>query len=161
MKIRYSAVLLLVLAATAQAQVYKWVDASGRVVFTDTPPPSNVKSQAMKIKPGSSAPVADKTQESAKPADATQGKTPLTENQSAQKQKDQEEALKHAQEAEKAAQNKVKELNCQSARSRLNSLSNQGKVKMTDAKGNTSYVSDANRAAETAAAQKDVNTWCN
>lgn len=160
MKIRYSALLLLALAVSAEAQIYKWVDSSGRVVFTDTPPPSNVKSQTVKLK-SSSGPAPEVAPDAGKPAEAGKAddKKPLTENQAAQKE--QEAQVKRAQEAEKAAQNKVKELNCQSSRSRLNALQSQGKVKLTDAKGNSSFVSDDKRAAETAAAQKDVNTWCN
>lgn len=160
MKIRYSAVLLLVLAATAQAQVYKWVDASGRVVFTDTPPPSNVKSQSVQVKPAGGNKVRQ-TEEPAAKSEQAPAAAPAGEDPNAKASKDLQEQVRRSQEAEKQAQAKVKEINCQSARSRFNALSNQGRVKMTDAKGNTSYVSDANRAAETAAAQKDVNTWCN
>ena len=34
---------LLALALTAQAQLYRWTDESGRVHYTDTPPPTNAK----------------------------------------------------------------------------------------------------------------------
>jgi glutaredoxin len=34
---------LLALALTAQAQLYRWTDESGKVHYTDTPPPANAK----------------------------------------------------------------------------------------------------------------------
>jgi glutaredoxin len=39
---------LLLCAGTASAQMYKWVDASGKTHFTDTPPPAAAKTAPMK-----------------------------------------------------------------------------------------------------------------
>src|SRR5438309_6612500 len=38
-------------AATGAAALYKWTDASGRVVYSDQPPPGNVKSEMLKGPP--------------------------------------------------------------------------------------------------------------
>ncbi len=40
MRLRLAAAVLLALALPAQAQVYKWVDAQGRVNYGNAPPPS-------------------------------------------------------------------------------------------------------------------------
>jgi len=40
-----AALALLLCAASAQAVLYKWVDASGTVVYSDQPPPGGVKSE--------------------------------------------------------------------------------------------------------------------
>jgi len=45
------AALLLVASGMAQAEVYKWVDANGRVVFSDQPPPGK-KVDKVKVYPG-------------------------------------------------------------------------------------------------------------
>ena len=48
---------LLALALTAQAQLYRWTDESGRVHYTDTPPPTNAKNVQKKASasPGAAA----------------------------------------------------------------------------------------------------------
>ena len=43
--------LFAVLAAPAQAAMYKWVDAQGRVQYSDTPPPNARKAEEQKIVP--------------------------------------------------------------------------------------------------------------
>lgn len=49
MKAKWSLFLFsLLIAASSQAQMYKWVDASGRVHYSDIPPPSTVKQTQMK-----------------------------------------------------------------------------------------------------------------
>jgi hypothetical protein len=52
------ALLLLVLAAPAQAQVYRWTDAGGGVHYSNTPPPAGVRAQTLNIdaRPGPASP---------------------------------------------------------------------------------------------------------
>src|SRR4030095_11091976 len=53
--------LALVLAAgTAAAALYKWTDASGRVVYSDQPPPGNVKVETLTGPPPPANPTAAK-----------------------------------------------------------------------------------------------------
>jgi len=54
------AVLLLAACGAAQAEVYKWVDANGRVVFSDQPPPGK-KVDRVKVYPGGVQPPAPAT----------------------------------------------------------------------------------------------------
>jgi len=51
-------ILLLLFAATVQAQVYRWVDAKGTVHYSNSPPPSGVSATKLDIdaKPGAPAP---------------------------------------------------------------------------------------------------------
>jgi hypothetical protein len=44
-------VSLLFTAAPAGATMYKWVDKNGRVVYSDQPPPSDIKSEIVKPPP--------------------------------------------------------------------------------------------------------------
>ena len=46
-----AALALAVAAAPAAATVYKWVDANGRVIYSDQPPPGNVKTEIVKPPP--------------------------------------------------------------------------------------------------------------
>lgn len=45
------AALLLLAAGPAAATLYKWTDANGRVVYSDQPPPGNIKSEIMQGPP--------------------------------------------------------------------------------------------------------------
>jgi len=45
------ALALAGLAAPVAAAMYKWVDANGRVVYSDQPPPANVKSEVLQPPP--------------------------------------------------------------------------------------------------------------
>lgn len=45
------ALALLVVPLTSAATVYKWIDANGRVVYSDQPPPANVKTEVVKPAP--------------------------------------------------------------------------------------------------------------
>ncbi|MBS1186371.1 MAG: hypothetical protein H6R04_389 [Burkholderiaceae bacterium] len=51
MKTRWLVLFLLFTAVTAgaQAQMYRWVDSSGRVTYSDQPPPASVKAQKKKV----------------------------------------------------------------------------------------------------------------
>src|SRR5450830_1209686 len=63
MRLRILLLSLLMLPALASAEIYKWKDKDGRVRYSDVPPPSNVKQEALygkKIpKPTGLAPLAE------------------------------------------------------------------------------------------------------
>ncbi|MEA5097999.1 MAG: glutaredoxin family protein [Burkholderiaceae bacterium] len=44
--------LFLLLTASAQAQMYRWVDSSGKVNYSDRPPPTSVKTQKKALAAG-------------------------------------------------------------------------------------------------------------
>jgi hypothetical protein len=54
------AALLLAIAGPAGAALYKWTDASGRVVYSDQPPPGNVKVETLNAPPPPANPNAAK-----------------------------------------------------------------------------------------------------
>lgn len=47
MKLRILLLCLLMLPALASAEIYKWKDKDGKVRYSDVPPPSNVKQEAL------------------------------------------------------------------------------------------------------------------
>jgi hypothetical protein len=50
---------LLAIAITADAEVYRWVDAKGTVNYSNEPPPSGVKSSKVNIDAQAGPPSAD------------------------------------------------------------------------------------------------------
>jgi hypothetical protein len=56
MAIIAAAVACLVLPVPAAAALYKWIDANGRVVYSDQPPPANIKSEQLNATPPAANP---------------------------------------------------------------------------------------------------------
>ncbi len=54
------AACLLLAAGAASATTYKWTDANGRVVYSDQPPPTNVKTETVQAPPPRANPAAVK-----------------------------------------------------------------------------------------------------
>lgn len=149
---RRIAVLLLAGAlalagGAAQAQLKKWVDAEGRVHYSDKPPPSGVKEEEVKIR-NAPAPAA------AQPAPSYQDK----ELEFRKRRIEAQEAAKKAQ--EEAARKRDEAENCQQAQNRLRSIEETGRVYTYDAKGDRVYMDDAARERELAAAREAIRTWC-
>lgn len=144
--------LLLVLAcASAWGQAYKWRDASGRIQYSDTPPPPGARDvQQLRRPPGSTgaSPAADASPRSYAEKDAEFRKRQLEK---------QEAEVKQAKAAE---EEQVRKRNCEQARGQLAALdSGQRMVRLT-ASGERIALDDSERAAARADAVKSVDSWC-
>ena len=58
---------LVILGGLAEAKVYRWVDESGKVVYSQTPPPENVKSEEIQV---NAPPPATRSEQEKKQAEA-------------------------------------------------------------------------------------------
>ncbi len=93
--------------------MYKWVDENGRVVYSDQPPPANVKSEIVKPPPPPANPNAAKE---------------LADKELEIKQRDKKRA-EEAQAAEKArADAERRRENCVQARGQLQALQQKGEA---------------------------------
>ena len=151
------------LAATAHAQGYKWVDKNGHTQYGDTPPPGvNATPLGPPPPPISSTPSPAPTGDVKEGAPAVK-KGPLTP---AEQELEFRRRIKEAQEAAAKAdkeqqQAREKEENCKHAQAALRTLESGERVMTVDQKGERYYISDQQRAAETARAQEQVRQWCN
>src|SRR5574341_966538 len=146
---------LVVFAAAAAAQQYKWVDKDGKVRYGDVPPPG-VKAQRLRPPPGASAP----SPAPAAPAAKKDAKDkPLTPEQAFQKrQKEaQEQDAKLAKERQDAD---AKRANCEQAQAQLRAVQSGQRVARTNAAGEQVILDDAEMARERDKAQKLVSEWC-
>jgi hypothetical protein len=133
--------LAITLPAPA-AEVYRWTDENGRVVFSETVPPGvEAEKISTRVAPRTadnpSPPPAQRQQESVvreEPANAEARKPP------------EDPALRAA--------------NCQKARGVLNELETRPRVKALDASGEPYFITDEERAERTAAAKKSIEAWC-
>jgi hypothetical protein len=137
----------LVLPAAAHAQIMKCVGAGGRVEFAAVCPPGT-KAENTGIRNNPEA------------AGAAQQKT-LAERDAEfrKRQMEQQEAAKKG--AEKTQETVDRKQNCESAQSYLRSLQSGVRIGKTDPNtGERVFLEDTERAAETARAQRAVDTSC-
>lgn len=137
--------LLAALAAPATAQLYKWKDSQGNIIYSDRPPPDAAQ-KATTLKAPSSGPAA---------APAQQKSLKEQELDFRQRQAEQAEAAAKARkEADLRAQN------CASARSNLSTYTDGGRIVRFNAQGEREYVTDEDRAREIERWQAEVTRWC-
>lgn len=133
------------LAAPASAQIYKYKDASGRIVVTDKPPPGMAQRKSQPSE--EPAPESDAAPQAA-PAAAPDAK-PATDPKLEARRKEQEAKLKaEADEKQKAYERQLKEF-CDQNRRYLAALEGGQRVARFNAStGEREFLEDAQRNAE-------------
>ena len=134
-------------ALSAHAQLYKWVDASGHVQYSDKPPTGvsaePVKSHISSVQSGS----------------AGHQETPADREQAFRKrQTDAQDAAKK-QDAEAQHQQELREA-CANARSRVAAMEAGGRQVRFDANGERHYLDDDQISHEKERAQQDASKYC-
>ena len=147
------AVLGATLASPADAQ-WKWRDKSGRVQYSDLPPPASIAEQDVLQRPGGAqrqavsvapAPVA------AAPASAASGvtlarKTVEPELEARRRKAEEEKAAKEKAEEQRIAAARAE--NCVRAKAQLRTLDDGVRIARTNAQGEREILDDAGRAEE-------------
>lgn len=143
--LRRLACMLAFAALPALAQ-HVWLDEKGVKQYSDQPPPAGTPASRILQSPGARA---------AGPATAPAPGGPTLAERNADFEKRRiERAEREQKEAEQAALEKEKKSNCEQARAYGRALSNGGRIARTDANGERSYLTDAQRAEETARVQR-------
>jgi hypothetical protein len=146
-------VLLLILASVAAssfAQTYKWRDASGRIQYSDIPPPAGAK-DVQQIRKSSGIPSGP----------SGSGASKSVSDQDA----DFRKRLADKQEAE-TKQNKateeerVRAHNCDLAKGQLAALESGARLMQLNAQGERVALDDAGRERAKQEAQQAVESWC-
>lgn len=148
------AMLMLLAAGSAGAQMYKWVDKDGKVRYGDTPP-AGAKSSSVKA-PQSAVP--------APPAPDAKGakKGPLTPAEKEQEfRKRQADAGKEAEKAE--AERRVKaerSENCDRMREQLRTLQSGQRIARVNSSGERYFLDESQSAQEAANVQRSMEQAC-
>ena len=153
--------LALCLALPASAQMYKWVDANGKVQYSDKPPPSNVKTEKLREASRAPSPPAanEAKDEAAKDAAKAEPKTPAEREQAFRKR--QAEASKaQEKQAQEEANARSRAEYCQRAKDNLANLELGGRQTTVNAKGERAFLSDEQIAQATAKARQEVASAC-
>lgn len=146
--------LFALLPVLAQATIYKWVDADGKVQYSsEKPADAEVEKIKVDTQPSPdystyNRPGRDKaaTNDSAKADKSATGDKSATE--------------KRADMAKKAESDKIKKEMCAEARQTLDTIEGSGRVRIEDAKGNINFLSDAEIAARKKSEQDRVTKYC-
>lgn len=149
---KYSvAVFLLLTSITSHAALNKWVDADGKVHYSDSAPADvKVKTLRSSVAPDATTPVSGV----AAPKSLAEREVEWKKSQ-----KSKEEATKKAAQEQEAAL--VKQKNCESARINLATLENSPAIVTYNEKGERAVMDDAARKQNTDEARKAVGSFCN
>ncbi len=162
--------LALCVALPASAQMYKWVDANGKVQYSDTPPPSNIKAEKLRAPaaavkaPAASAPGAGEAKGEArggtqKDAAKAGPKTPAEQEQAFRKrQSDTAKAQEEDEKKQALARDKAE--NCRRAKAAVANLQIGGRQMRIDEKGERAFLDEQQIALETAKAQQEAAAAC-
>lgn len=133
-------------AAAAAGQVLECVDAKGKKEYAQTCPPGTVKeTKLMKASAGASGAAAKS----------------LAEREAGFRKRSMERQEADAKAEKEKAESKITQRNCTDARAQLKQLQDGQRIARTDPNtGERSYLTDAERPAEIANAQKAVASWC-
>ncbi len=150
--------LLLAFAATASAQMYRWVDKEGRVRYSDQPPPAGIKGTTLQAAPLNTVPSPAADDPAAK--DAKKGpQTPA--DQEAEFRKRQMTAQKAREKDEQVQRDaQVKQENCTRARQSLATFESGIRISRVGTDGERYYLDDAQRSAEMEQARQQVSSAC-
>lgn len=156
--------VMLAFAASAFAQMYRWVDKDGRVHYTATPPPPGVKARALQA-PAGAAPApgdaaSDAGSKDASAKDAPRGPLSPAEQEQEFRKRRLEAQKAGEKQAQAAKEAEIKQANCDRARQALATYESGQRVARTNAQGERYYLDDDAVAREADAARQAVRDWC-
>ena len=151
MKSYFLIVTLALISLNAHATLHKWVDADGKVHYSDTVPPEATATQTVRNVSGKG------------PADAPVGYSPksVAEREAEMKKTkhSKEEASQKKDQQEAVAENKTR--NCAAARENARTLEESPRVVTYDAKGERTYMDDETRAKKLEESRQAISSNCN
>jgi len=154
--------LALCVALPASAQMYKWVDANGKVQYSDKPPPSNVKTEKLRASPATASAPAASDAKAGTPKDAAKaGPKTAAEQEQAFRKRQLETAKAQETEEQKQAQARERAENCRRAKAAVANLELGGRQTRIDDKGERAFFTDQEIVQETAKAKQEAAAACN
>jgi len=136
---------LIAASSASSAKIYKYIDANGNVVYSETKP-NNVQAQELKPKVRKVSP------------DAARKQLDALGEKASNAGKNREAMQKSKSEMEALARRETE--NCATARENLQVLQSSPRVQAPDAQGNLFVLDDAAIQAKTAEAQEQIRKYC-
>lgn len=140
--------LIVLFSITVNAQIYKWVDESGKTQYTDVPPPPGAAKEGQRLNIKSS-PVSGNN-ESSKSRNLGEEKLEFDKRQQQKKDEDVKQQTK-------AEENQKK---CIDAQGQLRLYTDSPRLTVPDGTGGIVYVDDDARQRKIADVNKAIATFC-
>jgi len=150
MKRYFTIITLALITFNVHAELNKWVDADGKVHYSDTPPPE-VTTQSVRNIAGKGS----------TEAPASYSPKSLAEREAEMKKSKQSKEEDSKKKAEENAQADAKRRNCEAARQNARSIEEGGRIYSYDEKGERKYLDDSARAQRLEEANKAISANCN
>jgi hypothetical protein len=150
MKTCFAVITLALISFNAHAELHKWVDADGKVYYSDTRPP-DVTTETVRNVAGKGQP---DTAASYSPKSVAEREADMKKAQKAK----EEEAQKKAK---LDAVAEAKRSNCANARENVRTLEDTPRIVTYDDKGERIYMDDSTRAQRLEEARKTISNNCN
>jgi hypothetical protein len=162
------------ISSPSEAQ-WAWKDGNGRLVYSDRPPPSDIKPTQIVRQPSTQvlanpAPASGPVDEAGKPSDpktsdpksapAPNAPKTIAERDMEFRKRQQERADSEKKAAEEQTKSAAKTAECERARGYMKSLEDGVRISRTDASGNREFLDDAQRAAEVERTRKIIQGAC-
>lgn len=141
----FLAVFLLLLNASAYGELNKWVDAEGKIHYSDEAPPPDVKAQTLTAPSAASGAL---PQKSVAEREAEWNKAQKDKEKTAQKAAQQEESAR------------IKQKNCEGVKANLNALISNSPISTYNDKGEPVRMDDTARQQKIAETREQVDTYC-
>lgn len=166
-RLRMCALSLLMLGCLvtthhAHAVQWKWIDAQGKVQYSDRPPPSDVPDKNILKRPANRLPPtgAKGLASNAAALSAPSAKPDSTEPELEKKRREAEAAETAKQKAEEEKRAQAKADNCQKARKYERALEQGYRVSRVNDKGEREFLDEKALAAEKANARRVMSSDC-
>ncbi len=143
------AIFLALCCALSWGQTYKWRDASGRIQYSDTPPPPGAK-DIQQLRPPSASGTSG----------TSAGSSSYTEQDAAFRKRLADKQEAEAKSAKAAEDEKIRVRNCEQARGQLAAIDTGQRMVQLNAQGERMALDDAERAQARADTLKAIETWC-
>ncbi len=129
------------------AEIYKWVDSSGQVQYTQQPPPEGVEAMPIKTAPA--------------PAEGIEGAEDGLQERIQASEEQQQKNNEAAADAEKQAEiERIKRQNCVTARNNLEQLSRSGQIRYRTGEGEVLRLSEEDRQQRIEEARSQIKEFC-
>lgn len=159
---RYGLIALLAIGLPAAADIYKWVDGTGEIHYTDQPPPPNAK--LMEHVKGPAPAAGEAAAAPAQPGrnpPPTAGQKGVAEQEMEFRKRQAEREKAEAGQQAQLADAETKRKNCELARNNLAGLQARSRVTKYGPNGEIVYLTDEEITAAIVDAQRVADSWCN
>jgi hypothetical protein len=155
------AAAMITLPATA-AEMYKWLDAEGKVHYSDQQPPADARKQETLR---AAARTAARVPAPAGGSDAAPGTSPAPKTTAEQEMEFRKRRVEAAEaEAKKQKETQAaadKQRNCTQSKARVAALEKGGRITRLDAAGEQVFLNDAEIGQALTEARRTAESWCN